>query len=99
MAKVREIPKLSAEKFSYELYESNFWARIGLQFSTDDDLIIATAAKQAVGYCDANRLLVRPKDRMVAIMCEDDDGEKFWFHHYKTAFEARGVLKFKEEEE
>lgn len=52
--------------------------------------MIAKAIERAVGYCDANRLLVRPKDRMIAIMCEDDDGEKFWFHHYKLAFEARG---------
>ena len=27
----------------------------------------------------------------IAIMCEDDDGEKFWFHHYKLVFEARGA--------
>ena len=72
---------ISAERFSYELYEPNFWQRLGFEFITDDDIVIAKAIERAVGYCDANRLLVRPKDRMIAIMCEDDDGEKFWFHH------------------
>ena len=82
---------ISAERFSYELYEPNFWQRLGFEFITDDDIVIVKAIESAVGYCDANRLLVRPKDRMIAIMCEDDDGEKFWFHHYKLAFEARGA--------
>ena len=82
---------ISAERFSYELYEPNFWQRLGFEFTTDDDIVIAKAIERAVGYCDASRLLVRPKDRMIAIMCEDDDGEKFWFHHYKLAFEARGA--------
>ena len=82
---------ISAERFSYELYEPNFWQRLGFEFITDDDIVIAKAIERAVGYCDANRLLVRPKDGMIAIMCEDDDSEKFWFHHYKLAFEARGA--------
>lgn len=85
------ISAISAERFSYELYEPCFWLRLGFEFTTDDDIVIAKAIGRAVGYCDANRLLVRPKDRMIAIMCEDDDGEKFWFHHYKLAFEARGA--------
>lgn len=56
---------ISAERFSYELYEPNFWQRLGFEFITDDDIVIAKAIERAVGYCDANRLLVRPKDRMI----------------------------------
>lgn len=90
MSNRKPIPEISAEGFAYELYEPNFWQRLGFEFSTSDDIVIGKAIECAIGYCDANRLLVRPKDRMIAIMCEDDDGEKFWFHHYKLAFEARG---------
>ena len=28
------IPEISAERFSYELYEPNFWQRLGFEFST-----------------------------------------------------------------
>lgn len=85
------IPEISAEKFLYELYEPNFWQRLGFEFTTDDDIVIAKAIDRAIGYCDANRLLVRPETGTIAIMCEDDSGEKFWFHHYKIAFKARGA--------
>ena len=85
------IPKISAERFTYELYEPNFWQRLGFEFSTDDDIVLKKAIKKAVGYCESERLAVRPKSRMVAVMCEDDDGEKFWFHHYRIALEARGA--------
>lgn len=87
---------ISAERFAYELYEPNFWQRLGFAFSADDDIVIHKAIERAIGYCPSERLMVRPKSRMIAIMCEDDDGEKFWFHHYKLAFEARGA-EFKEE--
>lgn len=88
---MKTIPEISAEKFSYELYEPNFWQRLGFEFNTDDDIVLRKAAEQAIGYCDANRLLVRPKERMIAVMFEDLDGEKFWCHHYKLALEARGA--------
>lgn len=86
-----KIQKISAEKFTYELYEPNFWQRLGFEFSTDDDIVLKKAIEKAVGYCESERLAVRPKSRMIAVMCEDDDGEKFWFHHYRIALEARGA--------
>ena len=93
---MKPIPKVSAELFTYELYEPNFWQRLGFEFSTSDDIVIAEAIKRAVGYCNSERLAVRPKSRMIALLCEDADGEKFWFHHYRLAFEARGG-QFEEE--
>lgn len=33
-----------------------------------------------VGYCDASRLLVRPRSGMLALMVEYDNGEKEWYH-------------------
>ena len=85
------IKEISAERFTYELYEPNFWQRLGFEFSTDDDIVLKKATKRAVGYCESERLEVRPKSRMVALMCEDDDGEKFWFHHYRISLEASGA--------
>ena len=85
------IESISAERFTYELYEPNFWQRLGFEFTTDDDVVIQKAIERAIGYCDANRLQVRPKDRMIAVMCEDDNCEKFWFRHYRIAFEYGGA--------
>ena len=42
---------------------------------------------RCLGYCDGSKLRIRPKSDMVAIMLEDDEFEKFWFHYPKFAFE------------
>jgi hypothetical protein len=35
---------------------------------------------KAIGYCDASRLLVRPRSGMLALMVEYEDGAKEWYH-------------------
>ena len=42
------------------------------------DVALHIAAK--FGYCDASRLLVRPKSGMLALMVEYEDGAKEWYH-------------------
>ena len=37
-------------------------------------------AANAVGWCDASRLLVRPRRDLFALMLEMPDDEKIWFH-------------------
>ena len=84
----KKIPNISAEKFSYELYEPNYWDRLNLRNNFDITDIIRIAKDKAVGWCDANRLLVRPRSHMIAVMFEDEDGEKFWFHEPSWPFEG-----------
>jgi len=62
--------QIDPELFLYELYCAD-----GLAFLDGDDL-----AKYAVGYCDGGRLLVRPRQGLLALMVELPDGEKMWFH-------------------
>lgn len=47
--------------------------------NAQDDMLIRALDKYAVGYCDATRMNIRPREGWVAIMCEID-GERFWFH-------------------
>lgn len=64
-----KLEELSPELFIYELYDSS-----GPLLDPND------VARMAVGYCDASRLQVRPRNNLMALMCEDPDGNKFWFH-------------------
>ena len=65
-----ELKELSPELFSYELYNSDgCW-----QIDT------ALHCAELFGYCDASRLLVRPKAGEYALMIEYKNGYKCWFH-------------------
>lgn len=80
--------ELSAERFAYELWEGNWAYRLGFDYCTDtNDFLLKKFRVHFVGWCDGSRLAVRPKSDMVAVMCEDEDGDKFWFHIYKTTFD------------
>ena len=65
-----KIEELNPELFLYELYNMN-----GV-YGLSDALHIAVK----FGYCDASRLLVRPRSGMLAIIVEYDNGEKEWYH-------------------
>lgn len=65
-----ELKELNPELFSYELYDSaGCW-----QIDT------ALHCAELFGYCDASRLLVRPKAGEYALMIEYNNGYKCWFH-------------------
>ncbi len=64
-----KLEELSPELFIYELYDSS-----GPLLDHNE------VARMAVGYCDASRLQVRPRKNLLALMCEDPDGNRFWFH-------------------
>ena len=78
--------QLSAERFTYELYDSG-WRFAFENYSWDLPVTAKDIAKAFVGWCDAGRLLVRPRSGEYAIMCEID-GEKFWFHHLPYMLES-----------
>ena len=64
------VEELSPELFSWELYNmAGVW-------NLDDALYYAAS----FGYCDASRLLVRPKSGEYALMVTYTNGKKCWFH-------------------
>ena len=77
------------ELFTWENYEPDFGQRIGLSFADTLEVkkMKAEIVKRLAGYCDGSRLSVRPRDDSYAIMLEDDDNEKFWFHYPKDSFD------------
>ena len=83
--------ELNPELFTYELWESSYWTRLGFSYDADAFQVARKASECAVGYCDASRLQVRPREGMIAVMCEDSDGEKFWFHDRKSCYSLEEV--------
>lgn len=65
-----KLESIDPELFSLELYNPN-----GLH-----ELDVALCIAASIGYCDASRLLVRPKEGEVALMIEWEDGSKYWCH-------------------
>ena len=66
-----KLEELSPEVFLWELYNPN-----GLYELND-----ALAMKESrFGWCDASRLMVRPKAGEIALMVEWYNGTKYWCH-------------------
>lgn len=90
------IPEIDPELFTYERYEMNFGDRLGLLHSMFPDIFqkneyLEKVKRCAVGWCDPSRLAVRPRNDGIALMCEDENGEKFWFHAFEETAKALGV--------
>lgn len=66
---------MKLEEFSPEVFSKELYNPYGM-WGVDTDLYIAAR----VGYCDASRLLVRPKSGELALMIEFDNGARHWFH-------------------
>ncbi len=81
---IAEKYQLSAERFTWELYDANWRDRFGHWQTAVSAQEIANVF---VGWCYAARLLVRPRVDEYAIMCEIN-GEKFWFHHLPYMLES-----------
>ena len=94
--KAEEIPEINPELFTYNAYEMNFGDRLGLYYHMYPEVFdfknfIRILKPRVIGWCDPSRLAVRPKVEGVALMCEDEDGEKFWFHALDKTAEALGI--------
>ena len=81
--------KLNPELFTWDNYEYDYGARLGLDFreSTEMRIMEREIKKRGIGYCDGSRLSVRPKNDMYGLMLEDDEHEKFWFHFPKSCLD------------
>ena len=81
--------ELSPEYFTYSLYDSNWWSRLDLDYMSDDlsDDVVRKIRNRGVGWCDGSRMTVRPKPDMVCVMCQDSDGDYFWFHVRKETLD------------
>lgn len=66
---------MTLEEFDPEIFSKELYNAYGI-WSVDTNLYIAAR----VGYCDASRLLVRPKCGEYALMIEFDNGARHWFH-------------------
>ena len=64
------LEEISPELFLLELYNP-----YGL-YELDAAMYVA----DRIGYCDASRLMARPKPGEIALMMEWEDGTKFWCH-------------------
>ncbi len=72
------LESIDPERFSLELYNP-----YGLH-ELSDALCVAVS----IGYCDASRLLVRPKEGEVALMVEWENGSKYWCHANKEILDS-----------
>ena len=77
---MNNIEEISPERFNYQNYEPNYWSRLGFCFSCGSLDVVKKAKECAIGWCDASRLSFRPRPGCIAVMCEDEDYEPFWFH-------------------
>lgn len=95
----KKILELDPELFTYDTYdtyEMNFGDRLGLYHHMYAEVFefenfIKVLKPRVIGWCDPSRLAVRPKSEGIALMCEDDYGEKFWFHALEKTAEALGL--------
>ena len=85
---MRMIEKLDSSNFTYDNYETNWWSRLEMDgWDINDRPLIESLKIHAIGFCNSNSLSVRPRESGYAIMCEDEDFEKFWFHISDRTFE------------
>ena len=89
---LNKLEKLNSECFIYENYESNWWSLLDLDYMSTfyAKNIMKAVEKYAVGYCESERVYLRPKSDSYAVMFEKD-GKRFWFHIQKWEFEVEEV--------
>ena len=91
--KYDKIPELDPSEYTYDRYESDYMARLDVEYDyrdrtgASDRRLDAKIREHIVGWCDARKLYVRPRTDMIAVMFEDDDFEKFWCHISLLKFE------------
>ena len=76
------------EELDPELFLSELYNPYGL-YELGDALCVAAS----IGYCDASRLLVRPKPGEVALMIEWENGSKYWCHANKEILESIQIIQ------
>ena len=74
---------MTIESIDPELFLPELYNPYGLY-----ELCDAMCVAASIGYCDASRLLVRPKDGEVALMIEWENGTKYWCHADKEMLDS-----------
>lgn len=92
-----KLEELNPELFTWDSYEYDFGHRLDSFWNAYPEIFqfndfIAQLKKRAIGWCDATRVPVKPKNEGYAVMCEDEDG-KFWFHILDQTANALGIKK------
>lgn len=87
---LNNLERLNSECFTYDNYESNWWNLLDMDFITSIDVkaVMRTVEKYAIGYCEAEKVYLRPNLKSYAVMFEKD-GKRFWFHIQKWEFELK----------
>jgi len=90
MSVLESISQLNSECFIYDNYESNWWSLLDLDFDQAMDVwrVMKAVKEYAVGYCESDKVRLRPRPDSYAVMFEKD-GERFWFHIQKWEFEEQ----------
>lgn len=85
---LNNLEKLNPACFIYENWESNWWNLLDIEYADTVNIKIVMNAveKYAIGYCESDKVELRPKEDSYAVMFEKD-GERFWFHVQKWEFE------------
>lgn len=80
---------LNSECFTHYNYESNWWnvLEVGFEQSMNQKTLMDCVKKFAVGYCESEKVLIRPRPNAYAVMFEKN-GERFWFHIEKWELET-----------
>lgn len=92
MSKINELEiltktqSLNSECFIFENYEANWWRLFEADILTTDLQLMPKIEKHMIGFCDASRLRIRPRNDSYAVMI-DMNGEQFWFHISDISFE------------
>lgn len=89
MVDIKKLPELNPECFTFENHEACWWGLLDLDFSDAMTVsnVMRCVEKYAVGYCESDRVMLRPKPDSYAVMFEKD-GEHFWFHIQKWELES-----------
>lgn len=92
------LEEMNSECFRYDNHESDFGTALGLSyaiFSTvpewKEPELHHALRKYAIGWCESQHVMYKPRYGWIAIMCEKD-GDRFWFHimdrTFRTIFET-----------
>lgn len=89
--------KLNPDKFTFDLYEPSY-AILDLDYylipfgidptylKSCEERFIQALKERAIGYCESSSLLVRPRVEGYAVLCENEDGDRAWFHIDEKTF-------------
>jgi len=82
------IPRGNSAAFTLELHDIALSIVCRYPDRTIDDAI----EKYCIGWCDSDRTAVPDNGKGIALMFEDEDGNKTWFHYYRHMIERYYVL-------